>query len=94
MATWGLYRHHNPENTPKGRQFRAFETLAAPHKVTPRQWLAALARWRHWTAKIQRDKYAGQLYDWMQPIYDNLIRQGYVEPRPKWSLWVQRNSPR
>ena len=91
MATWGLYRHFNYGATPQGKQFRAFETLAAPHKVTPPQWLSALARWRHWTAKIMGDRYHGQLYHWMQPIYDNLIRQGYVEPRPKWSAWVQRN---
>jgi hypothetical protein len=90
MATWGLYRHSNYEETPQGKQFRAFEQLASACELHPRQWMAALARWRHWTAKIMGDQYNGQLYDWMQPIYDNLIRQGYTEPRPKWSAWVKR----
>lgn len=90
MATWGLYRHCNYEASPQGKQFRAFEQLASAHELSPREWLAALARWRHWSVKIMGDKYTGQLYDWMQPICDNLIAQGYTEPRPKWSAWVKR----
>lgn len=90
MATWGLYRHINYEATPQGKQFKAFEQLALPHELTPRQWLAALARWRHWTVIIRGEKYHVKLYDWMRPIYDNLIAQGYTEPRPHWSAWVKR----
>ena len=90
METWGLYRHINYEATPEGKQFKAFEALASPHELSPKQWLAALARWRHWTAKILGNKYNGHLYDWMQPIYDNLIAQGFVEPRPHWSTWVKQ----
>lgn len=78
MATWGLYRHGNPENTPNGKAHKAFEAMGTiEYWRHPRKWLRAAQRYRMWCRRAGR---SDKLHPTFQQVADNLMAAGYPLP--------------
>jgi len=81
MATWGLYRHCNPEATPHGKAQRAFYDMGTiEYWRYPKRWLRAAQRYRMW---CRRDGGSDMLHPPFQAIVNALLASGYVLP-PGW----------